>query len=60
MFSSTEDAVAESKLKFGRPVPETEATVTDPWLKISLSGFDRHATVVAEDQDDVKHTPRSP
>jgi len=30
MFSSTEDAVAESKLKIGRPVPGTEATVTDP------------------------------
>ncbi len=30
MFRSTEDAVAESKLKIGPPVPETEATVTDP------------------------------
>jgi hypothetical protein len=41
-------------------VPETDATVTVPDWKRSANAFDRHATVVADVQDDVKHTPRSP
>jgi hypothetical protein len=60
MFKYTEDAVAESKLKIGRPVPATVATVTLALPKMSANAFERHATVVADDQADVKHTPRSP
>ena len=55
-----EDAVAESKLKIGLPVPETTAIVTLAAWKTSPTGFDRHASVVADVHDDVAHTPRSP
>jgi len=54
------DAAAESKLKIGRPVPDTDATVTVLLPNMSANAFDRHASVVADVHDDVKHTPRSP
>jgi hypothetical protein len=54
------DNTAASKLNTGRPVPETDATVTLARLKMSAKAFDRHATVVADVQDDVKQAPRSP
>jgi len=60
VFKCTEDATAESKLNTGRPVPATEATVKLDPLNISADGFDRHDNEVAEDHEDVKHTPRSP
>jgi hypothetical protein len=56
----TSETIAASKLKIGLPVPDTEATVTVADWKISPTGFERHATVVADVHDDVKHTPRSP
>jgi hypothetical protein len=60
MFKYTEDAVAESKLKIGRPVPETEPTVTLALPKMSPYGLELHASVVADVHDDVMQTPRSP
>jgi hypothetical protein len=59
-FNCESDATAASKLKIGRPVPATTATVTVAALKMSPNGFDRHASVVEDVHDDVKHTPRSP
>ena len=59
-FSRAADTTAASKLKIGRPVPDTAATVTLAVPKMSPTTFDRHATVVADVHDDVKHTPRSP
>jgi len=59
-FSSTSDARAASKLNTGRPVPDTPATVTLADRNKSPNAFDRHASVVADVQDDVKHAPRSP
>jgi hypothetical protein len=57
---SVNDAAGASKLKIGRPVPDTAPTVTLTLLKMSPDGFERHASVVADNHDDVKHTPRSP
>jgi hypothetical protein len=57
---SVNDDAGASKLKIGLPVPDTEATVTLAAWKTSPTGFDRHASVVADVHDDVKHTPRSP
>jgi len=55
------DAKGASKLKVKSfPVPEARATVRLALPKRSPNAFDRHATVVADVQDDVKHTPRSP
>jgi len=48
------------KLKTGLPVPDTTATVTLAALKRSANAFDRHARVVADVHDDVRHTPKSP
>jgi hypothetical protein len=59
-FSRASDAAAASKLKIGRPVPDTVATVTVADLNRSPKAFERHATVVAEVHNDVMHTPRSP
>jgi hypothetical protein len=59
-FSSTSDTTAASKLKIGRPVPDTDATVMLAALNRSPIAFDTHARVVADVHDDVKHTPRSP
>jgi len=59
-FRRTFEATAASKLKIGCPVPDTVATVTVVAPKMSPNGFDRHLRVVADDHDDVKHTPRSP
>ena len=53
-------AVGKSKLHTGMPVPATAPTVTTLHPKMSTTGFNKHATVVAELHDDVKHTPRSP
>ncbi len=59
-FKITLDAAAASKVNTGLPVPDTDATVKlAPWKK-SANAFDRHATVVADVHDDVKHAPRSP
>jgi hypothetical protein len=59
-FSRTSDATAASKLNTGLPVPDTDATVKlAPWKK-SANAFDRHASVVVDVHDDVKHAPRSP
>ena len=57
---SKNDDAGASKLKIGLPVPDTEATVTLAAWKMSTTGFDMHASVVADVHDDVKHTPRSP
>jgi hypothetical protein len=54
------EAAGASKLKIGLPVPDTDATVTVAVLKMSLNVFERHASVVADIHEDVKHTPRSP
>jgi hypothetical protein len=54
------EAAGALKLNTGLPVPDTAPTVTVAALKMSPTGFDRHASVVAENHDDVKHTPRSP
>jgi hypothetical protein len=54
------DATAASKLKIGRPVPETAATVALAALNMSPNALERHPSVVADVHDDVKHTPRSP
>jgi hypothetical protein len=54
------DTAGASKLKTARPVPDTVATVTVVVPKMSPNGFERHASVVADVHDDVKHTPRSP
>jgi hypothetical protein len=59
-FNRESDTTEASKLKIGLPVPDTEATVTLAAWKTSPNGFDRHASVVADVHDDVKHTPRSP
>jgi hypothetical protein len=59
-FSCTAEAAATSKLKIGDPVPDTDATVTLAARNKSATAFDRHASVVADVQDDVKHAPRSP
>jgi len=59
-FRQASEAAAASKLKIGLPVPDTAATVTLADLKMSANAFDRHATVVADVQEEVKHTPRSP
>jgi len=59
-FSRASDATAASKLKIGRPVPDTVATVTVADLNRSPKAFERHASDVADIHDDVKHTPRSP
>jgi len=59
-FTETKEPNAASKLKMGCPVPETAPTVTLAEVKISANAFDRHASVVADSHDDVKHTPRSP
>jgi hypothetical protein len=59
-FRSTLETSALSKLKIGCPVPDTSATVTLAALKMSPKAFERHASVVADVHDDVKHTPRSP
>jgi len=58
-FNHTLDATAESKVKIGFPVPDTDATVTVMLPKMSPNAFERHASVVADVHDDVKHTPRS-
>jgi hypothetical protein len=60
VFNETPDDTAASKLNMGRPVPETAATVALAILNKSPNAFDRHPSVVADVQDDVKHTPRSP
>jgi len=60
VFKVKMEATAASKLKIGCPVPDTVATVTVVAPKMSPNGFDRHLRVVADDHDDVKHTPRSP
>jgi hypothetical protein len=54
------DTTAASKLKVGRPVPATDATVKVICPNRSPNAFDRQATAVTDVQDDVKHTPRSP
>jgi hypothetical protein len=54
------EAAAASKLKTGRPVPDLEATVTLAAWNKSANAFDWHPNVVADVQDDVKQTPRSP
>jgi hypothetical protein len=59
-FRRTSEARAESKLKIGRPVPETDETVTDADLNKSANAFDLHASVVDDVHDDVKQFPRSP
>jgi hypothetical protein len=59
-FKKLPDTTAESKVKMGLPVPETTATVTPELANMSAKALDRQATVVADDHDDVKHTPRSP
>jgi len=41
-------------------VPDTVATVTVADLNRSPKAFERHATVVSEVHDEVKHDPRSP
>ena len=59
-FSRTSDADAASKVKIGDPVPDTDATVTLAALNKSANAFDRHVKVVADVQDEVRQTPRSP
>jgi len=59
-FNWDEDTTPASKLKTGRPVPETDATVTAAPRKISANGFKWHVTADADVQDEVKQTPRSP
>jgi hypothetical protein len=59
-FSHTLDVTAASKLKIGLPVPGTIATVTVADRNTSPNVLDRHATLVADVHDDVKHAPRSP
>jgi hypothetical protein len=59
-FSRASDATAASKLKTGLPVPDTPATVTLARRKMSPNAFDKHANIVADVHDDVKHAPRSP
>ena len=59
-FKYTLDATAASKLNTGRPVPDTDATVMLADRNTSANPIDRHATVVADVHDDVKHAPRSP
>jgi hypothetical protein len=59
-FSSTSEATAASKLKIGRPVPDTAATVTLAARNRSPNAFDRQLSDVADTHDDEKHGPRSP
>jgi hypothetical protein len=59
-FKRTSDATAASKVKIGRPVPVTNTIVTLADRNKSANGFDRHASDVADIQDDVMHAPRSP
>ena len=59
-FSRASEAAAESKLKIGRPVPDTDPTVTLALPKMSPRLFDMQLTVVADIHDDVRHDPRSP
>jgi len=59
-FSRASDTTATSKVKIGRPVPETVETVTVALPNMSPNGSERHASDVADSHDDVKHTPRSP
>ena len=54
------DPTAASKLKIGRPVPDTDPTVTLALPKMSPRLFDMQLTVVADVHDDVRHDPRSP
>jgi hypothetical protein len=49
-----------SKLNTGDMVPETTATVTLTVFMKPPNAFDKHANLVADVHDDVKHTPRSP
>jgi hypothetical protein len=60
IFSCTADTTAVSKLNTGNPVPETTATVTLTVFIKSPNAFDKHANLVADVHDDVKHAPRSP
>jgi hypothetical protein len=60
MFMKMPDTTAVSKLKTGRLVLATVATVTVMLPKISARGFERHASVVADVHEDVRHEPRSP
>jgi hypothetical protein len=57
---SVNEAAGASKLKIGWPVPDTAATVTLALPKMSPKAFERHASVVADIHEEVKHTPRSP
>jgi hypothetical protein len=59
-FRRASEVAAASKLKIGLPVPDTAAMVTLADLKMSANAFDRHATVVADVQEEVKQTPGSP
>jgi hypothetical protein len=60
-FIATIETTAASKVNTtGWPVPTIDATVTLAVLKMSPNALDEHATVVADDHDEVKHTPRSP
>ena len=58
--SAKKDTEGASKLKIGRPVPDTDPTVTLTLPKMSPKLFDRQLTVVADVHDDVRHDPRSP
>ena len=58
-FRRTSDATAASKLKTGRLVPATDATVTLALPNVSASPFDTQPSVVAELQLDVRQKPRS-
>jgi hypothetical protein len=51
---------AASKLKFGRPVPDTVDTVMLASLKTSATMFDKQLSEVLDVHDEVKQTPRSP
>jgi hypothetical protein len=57
---SVNETTAASKLKTGLPVPAIDATVKLVIPNISENALDTHPTVVADVQEDVKHTPRSP
>jgi hypothetical protein len=48
-----------SKLKIGRPVPESVATVTTTVRENSGNAIERHASVVGDIHDDDEHKPRS-
>jgi hypothetical protein len=59
-FASASDTTAASKLKIGRAVAATPATVTLADLNKSPNAFDTQAIVVADVHYDVIHAPRSP